>query len=469
MRRRRITLLAVAIAVLAVAGVVAAVTYDDDGADQPEAWDPRVRDLVSFVEEERGLRFDHPVRVDFLADDAFRDEVTGGEALDDDDRAQLESIEAILRAVGIVHGDIDLEAVGDELVGDGVVGLYRFEDERVIVRGDTLDDDRRSTLVHELTHALQDQHFDLGEREPDDSGAEAALTAVVEADAEAVQEAWRETLSAERRAALDSAEQSTADDADFEGVPEVFVELMSFPYIFGPDFLDAVVTARGDGARNELLRDPPTTEEHIVVPATYLDEQRASDVATPALFAGETAIDDTEGDFGMLSLLVVLAERVPWVEAWDAVRGWAGDATIAFRRGGDTCVRTDVVFDDGAGAGAFAAAFDRWAEGLPARVRRTQSKVRFESCDPGTSTTSPSGDHVSGITGLVLRRSISQEFERLGVPADAAGCIADGILRRLGAQRVAQLDEQLSNTPDDAAAREVEAAAREAAASCRRP
>lgn len=464
--RRLLALAVVTVAVLAV-GVIAALTLDGGGPDHPDAWDPRVGDLVAYVEKERGLRFDHPVRVDFLADDDFRAEVTEGEALDEDDRAQLESIEAMLRAVGIVHGDIDLEAVGDELVGDGVVGLYRFEDERILVRGDTLDDQRRSTLVHELTHALQDQHFDLGEREPEDSGAEAALTAVVEADAEAVQDAWRETLSQERRDALDEADESTAADADFEGVPDVFVELMSFPYIFGPDFLDDVVAARGGDARNELLQSPPTTEEHIVVPATYLDGERARDVPTPELGDGEEALDDTEGDFGMLSLLVVLAERVPWVEAWDAVQGWAGDATIAFRRDDDTCVRTDVAFDDEAGAGRFAAAFGRWAEGLPANVLRRQTSVRFESCDPGTEARAPVDDEVSGITGLVLRRSLRQEFESVGAPAPAAECIADGILRRLTAERVARLDQQLTGEPDAAAVRDVESAARDAAAQCR--
>jgi hypothetical protein len=246
----------------------------------------------------------------------------------------------------------------------------------------------------------------------------------------------------------------------------VFVELMSFPYIFGPDFIDAVVDERGAGARNEVLRNPPTTEEHIVVPPTYLDRQRAFDVDTPELAGSEKAIDDSEGDFGMLSLLVVLAERIPWVEAWDAVQGWAGDATIAFRRGDDTCVRTDVLFDDEASGNRFAAAFQRWADGLPAHALRTGPSVRWESCDPGTGT-EPPGEHVSGITGLALRRSITESFEGLGAPRPTAVCIADGMLHRLGALHVAQLDQRLRDERDEAAVAEVQAVTRDAAAQCR--
>lgn len=462
--------MALAAVVLVVAGVVVVARRDDDGPSHPDKWDPRVLDLVSFVEKERGLRFEHPVQVDFLPDAEFRKEVTEDDSpSSEDDKAQLESVEAMLRAVGIVHGDIDLDKVGDELVGDGVVGLYRFEDERIIVRGDKLDDQRRSTLVHELTHALQDQHFDVGDMEPDDSGAEAALTAVVEADAEDVQDAWRKTISTERQKALDEADQSAAGEADFAGVPQVFVELMSFPYIFGPDFLHDVMDARGRGARDDLLRKPPTTEENIVEPQTYLDGQGAKDVKAPALHKGEKVVEDSEGDFGMLSLLVVLAERVPWTDAWDAVQGWAGDSTIAFRRGGDTCVRADVAFDDSAAAGRFASTFGEWAKGMPARSSRTGDVVQWESCDPGKDAPAPAdaSGHVSGINGLALRRSIAQEFESSGAPKTTAFCVADGLLHRLGAQRVSELDELLQSNPDDTAAiREVQAAAQSAASTC---
>ncbi|MDP9387354.1 MAG: hypothetical protein M3Q48_05350, partial [Actinomycetota bacterium] len=256
-RGRWVALLAAVAVVNAALGVGALILHP--GGGDPETWDGRVTDLVAFVERERGLRFKHPVRIDFLDDGEFREQATAHEELNEEDRAELEATEALLRAVGLASGDLDLESVGEELVGDGTVGLYEPETKRIAVRGKTLDNERRITLVHELTHALQDQHFAIGEMEPETSGAQAALIAVIEADAEAVAEAWRQSLPSAARDALDSSEEATSEEADFEGVPEVLVELMGSPYALGPGFLDAVIAARGEAGRDELLRRPPTT------------------------------------------------------------------------------------------------------------------------------------------------------------------------------------------------------------------
>ena len=467
-RRHRWLRPVLAVAVVAAVAAGAALVLTGGGSSHPDAWDPRIVDLVAFVEGERGLTFDHPVEVQFLADDDFRREVTENDELDEEERAELESIEATLRALGLVTGDVDLEEIGDELIGDGVIGLYSFDDERILVRGDTLDDQRRSTLVHELTHALQDQHFDIGEFDPERSGARAAFTAVVEADAEDVEEAWRETLSDSAREQLEASEGESAAGIDFEGVPEVFVELMVFPYVFGPDFLDAVVEERGTGGRNELFTSPPTTEEHIVLPETFLDGQRAEEVLTPALEEGESLLEESEDDFGMLSLLVVLGERVDFAGVWSGVQGWAGDAMVAFERDGRTCVRAQVAFDETAQAEQFGVAFDQWAIDLPAGQRRDGRFVTFESCDPGDEATGgrPEG-HVSAIQGLALRRAIAEGFESSGAPPDAAVCVADGLLERLTANRVAELDRILTADPGDPAAAEVQQAVAELVPRCR--
>ena len=55
---------------------------------------------------------------------------------------------------------------------------------------DLTDVDVRVTLVHELTHALQDQHFDLTKLDDavETSGEDFALTALVEGDATSVED-----------------------------------------------------------------------------------------------------------------------------------------------------------------------------------------------------------------------------------------------------------------------------------------
>ena len=456
-----------AVAVLGAAGLAWLVVTGRDGVDRigvadararyPDTWDPRVLDLVSFVEKERGLTFKHPVKIAFLDDAAFRKKVTEAEAPDEKEKAEIKSAEAMLRAVGLLSGDVDLLAAATELAGDGVIGVYVPEDERIFVRGETLDDERRSTLVHEMTHALQDQHFDIGGHEEKEktSGQSAAYSALVEADASAVEDAWQESLPAAAREALSAAEEKTGEGADFKGVPEVFIELLAFPYSFGPDFLQAVLDKEGMVGRNRLFAEPPTSEEHILLPETYRSRQQPQQVAVPALGNGEKAVEDSEDDIGMLSLLVMLSERIDFGVAWPAVQGWAGDSFVAFERAGTTCVRGDVVFDEAAQAERFAAAFASWSRGRPATSTRNERSVVFESCDPGAAAAGgrPAG-RVSGIQGLELRKEVITALGEQGVPAKTAECIVDGLLAKLGADRVAKVGN--TTNPRDPALRELQ-------------
>ncbi len=82
----------------------------------------------------------------------------------------------------------------------------------------------------------------------------------------------------------------------------------------------------------------------------------------------------------MLSLLVMLTERIDFSVAWPAVQGWAGDSIVAFERAGTTCVRSAVVFDGAGQAERFGNAFAQWSKGRSASHRRDDRSVLFESC-----------------------------------------------------------------------------------------
>ena len=48
--------------VVALVGVAVVVSSgDDEGVSHPDDWDPRVVELVDFVQDERGLLYEHPV------------------------------------------------------------------------------------------------------------------------------------------------------------------------------------------------------------------------------------------------------------------------------------------------------------------------------------------------------------------------------------------------------------------------
>ncbi|HET6938930.1 MAG TPA: hypothetical protein VFI19_10005, partial [Nocardioides sp.] len=166
--RRRWPYVVVALMVIAAAVVALAAVRQQSGPDGPQhpsKWDPRVQKYVDFVEKERGLDFTHPVYVDFLSDAAFTKQVTvDKDQLSEDDHKELDQYAGMLRALGLVEGDVDLFDKTNELHGTGIIGFYSYEDERLRIRGTEITPAVESTIVHELTHALQDQNFDLGKR-----------------------------------------------------------------------------------------------------------------------------------------------------------------------------------------------------------------------------------------------------------------------------------------------------------------
>ena len=143
---------------------------------------------VRFVERHRKLTFDHPVPVKFLGDKAFVKAYQGDNPkVSKRDRAEAERYAGQLRALGLIAGPVDLIQSERDLDAADVVGFYDQQKHALFVRGEDLGNtDVRVTLVHELTHALQDQKFDLDalDRQAETSGESFAETALVEGDAD---------------------------------------------------------------------------------------------------------------------------------------------------------------------------------------------------------------------------------------------------------------------------------------------
>ena len=429
------------VVLLLVGGAVAAnellkLRKDDDGTDYPAAWDKRVLPYVKIAEKQRGLSFFHPIEVEFLSDADFEKEVTSDEEeLTEEDRKEIEQDTGFLRALGLIEADVDLFDEVNRLTGGAVIGLYSFEDERIRIRGKKIDPAVKSTLVHELTHALQDQHFDIGKRQEEfdeddtSSSAESALRALIEGDASRVEANYRESLSAKQHAALDRAQakSSRGSGAKTADVPGILKTLLGAPYALGEAMLGIAVKLSGNDAVDRLFREPPETEEHLLDPWTLIeDHQGAAKVSEPELEKDDDEFES--GDFGALGWYVVLAERLPLLDALDAVDGWGGDSYVGFERDDVTCVRANYRADTERDLAEMEAALRTWVKAGPdgsASVELDGNQLIFESCDPGTAS-GTGRDASSDAVGLALTRTYaSLNLLKGGVPEEASRCIAN--------------------------------------------
>jgi hypothetical protein len=422
------------------------------GPPHPSTWDPRVQKYVDFVEKARGLEFQHPVYVDFLSDAAFTKQVTSDPSeLSDEDRKQLDQYAGTLRALGLVNGDVDLVDEDNELQGQGIVGFYSYEDERLRIRGTEVTPAVESTIVHELTHALQDQNFDLGQRfealdRADDANSTAAAAgfhALVEGDARRIEGLWRDRLPAKRRAALDK-EQRAAQRGFEKGVrdvPDVMVTMLAAPYDLGEALLAVARQQGGDSAVDDLFRSPPSTEEQQLDPWTLVaDHQGFLNVPAPELPAGATSFDD--GAFGALTWLMVLSERLPVGQALTAVDGWGGDSYAAYDQDGVSCVSVDYRADTPEDLAQMRAALQAWVAKGPqgsAGVKKQELTLVFHSCDPGTNAAAAASGRSKDALAMALSRTyVSLQLVKAGLDVDVARCGADRMVRTF---TVAQLHD----------------------------
>ena len=110
----------------------------DGGPSHPDEWDPRVADLAAFVEDERGLDFDHPVYVDFLTPAEYTAATTDGDDGAGEERASERTSSDYagqLRALGVASGELDLYEAFNSVVDSGTLAFYDPDDERIRVRG----------------------------------------------------------------------------------------------------------------------------------------------------------------------------------------------------------------------------------------------------------------------------------------------------------------------------------------------
>jgi hypothetical protein len=441
-QRAPIAIAVVLLAAFAGGGAFMSVRSGNAGPAHPKQWDPRVANLASFVEHQRGLRFDHPVTVQFVRESAFKRRVTtDADTLSAEDRDDMENSVSFLRSIGLVEGDIDLLSVLNQASSEGVLAWYSPETEQIIVRGTELDVATRVTVVHEMTHALQDQHFDLTKlRTLDNDDDSGAITALVEGDAVDVENAYIEALSAKEHRAYDRQNAKVAAGADFDGVPPVVRIMLGAPYRFGPAFVQTVRADGGQPALDRAFERPPTAEEHVFNPVSYLDDDQPEPVAKPQLPRGAKETD--AGNFEPLGWYIMLSERIDAHEALRVTDGWGGDSYVSYRtRDARSCTRIRYRGEDASDTARMRDALDEWIDALPmntASVRDEGTTLLFESYDPGDQAHVTTDDSLDAIGLPVARVSIVEAMLHGDAPLDAAFCVANGVVEQA---TVAQLND----------------------------
>jgi len=319
---------------------------------------PAIAEVEHQVETVRGLTYDRPVNIEPITAremdrrlgnyfDAYYPKRFYARRSD-----AWATIGAIPRNIGI------LEALNSYQQGQ-VLGYYNSQNEELVYTGDaTLDRIEHFVLAHELTHAIDDQRFDLDRLDDmvvhcDDEIFQAAL-GVVEGSANhfATQVLLRYPAAA----------PGSAPSGGSAGeVPPLITEIQAYPYTAGQRFVDALADQGGVEAINVALRKFPTTTEQILHPSKFPgDVAKPVDVPDFSPTFGPGWRDHDVMVVGEVWLKALLNLRLDEATATSAAAGWGGGIYRAWSDGKDVAVIMSTVWDTPADAKEFSDALSQW-------------------------------------------------------------------------------------------------------------
>jgi hypothetical protein len=221
------------------------------------------------------------------------------------------------------------------------------------------------TVAHELTHALEDQHFDLDVgRIAEGDDAALAYTALVEGTATVLMYRYVDRRFGPEEVFGGLAASAFAPTGD---LPPFLMAQLLFPYTAGEAFVSRLLEVAGGkwAVADAALRDrPPVSTEQVMHPRAYLEVELPARVSIkpPVRALGDGWKQVRAGTMGEWLTGRLLAKG-GGTDAREAAAGWGGDRYALLRRGDERAIVARWTWDSRRDADEFTAALRAWGDG----------------------------------------------------------------------------------------------------------
>jgi len=341
--------------------------------------------IVNDVERLRGLEFKEQVPVSVVNDDqAMAQHMRRLEEFGELD--DIEFAVTVMKVLGMANPDDDVMALLMDALREQIGGYYDPKEGRFYLLDDMPAAAVDILTAHELTHALEDQYYELDallqseEANDDEIFARGSVTegsATLLMTIFSVEHAFDQSLSEDDLVALAGVGQEA-----IERLPKVLLRQMMAPYIVGMSFVQRgntmgwMATGYPVDDVDRVYRKPPVSSEQILHPEKYWDEDQRDDPvpvslgrAGASLGRGWTRVND--GVLGEINLAVLVGAETPSPadpggalgSAWTnrAAAGWGGDRYELWTRGNKSVVLLSTTWDSERDAEQFAEALGKGA------------------------------------------------------------------------------------------------------------
>ena len=292
---------------------------------------------------------------------------------------QYDEATGVYQALGLLAANMTYIDAQKLLGEGGVLGYYDPSSKELRIRAGKVTALARTVIVHELVHALDDQHFDLDRPEYSDATDEIefGIAAMAEGNARFIENAYRDTMSRADRAAADAEELAFGDLSALSKLSLQLLQLEIAPYGLGEFLVGEILDDGGRAALDEAFVNPPRTSEQVMDPGKFLAKEAAKTVSAPK--ADGAQFD--QGMFGALLLETILTAANDQRTSETAADGWSGDSYVAWRDGAKVCVRVNFAMDSSKDVTELRTALNRWIAKRPnAKVVTAADLTELTTC-----------------------------------------------------------------------------------------
>jgi hypothetical protein len=298
-------------------------------------------EVLGQMGEITGLKLRTPLKKSLRSREQIRAYVIQ-EMNEDKNAAERYAGQRSAEAFGLLPKGFNLDAFMVDLLTEQIAGLYDPKAHEFYVADWIPIADQKMVMAHELTHALEDQYFQIEAwvkaARPDDD-AELAREAVLEGSAMAAMVDYLLQGTGRSLQDLPDIDPSTLI-GDMEGTPTLqkaplfLKDALIFPYLDGLNFSAAVLRPAGWSSLPGVFAKPPASTQQILHPDLYKSGKVATPVSLPSM---DKAVgpewtkleDNVMGEFGWKE---VLKQFLGEAKAAERSVAWDGDRYVVYEQ-----------------------------------------------------------------------------------------------------------------------------------------
>jgi hypothetical protein len=320
-----------------------------------------VDEITKFSNEDSGLPRLTPVKRRLIGRaEAEKHFMSKAEDEAQNERRMYEAA-LVLKKFGMLPPTFELSSSLGDYTLNALAGFYGFSDKTMYLLNWVSPELQKGVMAHELTHALQDQNYELAKfvaparedknmrqmRMAQDDAAEVSIArrAVIEGQASLVECDYKlrdlglnlANSARARQVAQGLLESSHDSPVTINNAPRLLREVMLFPYREGVVFeLELLAHGGRQAAFQGAFKRPPLNTHQILQPEAYFKNEKAPRIEigdlTPVFGSAYEAYDS--GNIGELDVQIMSEDFGRPNDIYTVARKWDGGAYVAVKRTG---------------------------------------------------------------------------------------------------------------------------------------